>query len=88
MGPWVDAARALRARLPALPLAHPDGLSEREVEVLGLLAAGRANKEIASALFISVPTVERHVANIYAKTGRPRPRRRHRLRPEKRARPP
>jgi DNA-binding NarL/FixJ family response regulator len=47
----------------------PDGLSAREAEVLAMLAHGRANKEIAAALFISVPTVERHVANIYGKIG-------------------
>lgn len=44
-------------------------LSPREREVLGLLAAGRANKEIAAALHLSVHTVERHVANIFTKLG-------------------
>jgi DNA-binding NarL/FixJ family response regulator len=46
-----------------------DGLSEREVEVLRLVAAGRSNTEIAAALVISYNTVARHVANIFAKTG-------------------
>jgi ATP/maltotriose-dependent transcriptional regulator MalT len=50
---------------PALPL----GLSEREVEVLRLIAAGRSNREIAAELVLSVRTVERHVSNIYAKLG-------------------
>src|SRR5262249_32529828 len=49
--------------------ASPAGLSAREIEVLRLLASGKANKEIAAALFISVATVERHVANLYAKIG-------------------
>lgn len=42
-------------------------LSRREAQVLALLAAGRANQEIATALLISVHTVERHVANIFLK---------------------
>jgi pimeloyl-ACP methyl ester carboxylesterase/DNA-binding CsgD family transcriptional regulator len=47
--------------------AYPDGLTKREVEVLRLLAGGSTNVEIAEALSVSVRTVERHVANIYAK---------------------
>ena len=51
-------------------LAHPrDGLSGREVEVLRLVAAGQTNAEIAAALVLSVKTVERHLANAYAKIG-------------------
>jgi len=42
-------------------------LTPRETEVLKLIAEGRANKEIADALFVSVHTVERHRANIMAK---------------------
>lgn len=42
-------------------------LTPRENEVLKLVAEGKANKEIADALFISVHTVERHRANIMAK---------------------
>ena len=49
--------------------ARPGGLSEREVEVLKLVAAGRSNKEIAAALFISENTVARHLQNIFAKLG-------------------
>jgi DNA-binding NarL/FixJ family response regulator len=49
--------------------AYRDGLTAREVEVLRHLAGGRTNSEIAEELFVSVRTVERHVANIYAKTG-------------------
>jgi len=48
---------------------HPDGLTAREVEVLRLLAGGMTNIEIAQELVLSVYTVARHVANIYAKIG-------------------
>jgi DNA-binding CsgD family transcriptional regulator len=47
--------------------APPGGLSPREVEVLRLVASGRSNREIADALFISVPTVKRHLTTILAK---------------------
>jgi pimeloyl-ACP methyl ester carboxylesterase/DNA-binding CsgD family transcriptional regulator len=44
-------------------------LSSREVEVLQLLAAGKSNQDIPNELVISLNTVNRHVSNIYAKTG-------------------
>ena len=47
----------------------PGGLSLREAEVLRLLAAGKSNQQIADELVISVNTANRHVSNIYAKTG-------------------
>jgi DNA-binding CsgD family transcriptional regulator len=47
---------------------HPNGLTEREVEVLRLIAGGCTNREIADALVLSVRTVERHIAHIYSKT--------------------
>jgi DNA-binding CsgD family transcriptional regulator len=47
----------------------PDALTEREVEVLRLLAAGKSNREIGAELVLSVRTVERHITNIYAKIG-------------------
>jgi ATP/maltotriose-dependent transcriptional regulator MalT len=47
--------------------ALPGGLSEREAEVLALVAAGLTNREIGDALFISPKTVSRHLENIYAK---------------------
>jgi ATP/maltotriose-dependent transcriptional regulator MalT len=49
------------------PLAEP--LSERELEVLTLLASGRANREVARDLFVSVGTVKTHTNNIYRKLG-------------------
>jgi DNA-binding NarL/FixJ family response regulator len=48
---------------------YPDGLTAPEVDVLRRLAGGMTNAEIADELFVSVRTVERHVANIYAKIG-------------------
>lgn len=47
----------------------PAQLSDREVEVLGALAEGRTNKEIARLLFISEKTVQHHISHIYEKTG-------------------
>ncbi|HEX6392418.1 MAG TPA: LuxR C-terminal-related transcriptional regulator [Acidimicrobiales bacterium] len=47
---------------------RPAGLTEREVEVLCLVAAGRSNKEIAARLHLSVKTVSRHLTNIFNKT--------------------
>ncbi len=60
-GPAPPVARAMGA------LAEP--LSERELEVLRLIAAGRSNREIATELFISLNTVKTHVKNLYAKLG-------------------
>ena len=49
----------------------PQSLTERETEVLRLLAEGKANKEIALALSISETTVKTHVSNILMKLGVP-----------------
>jgi DNA-binding CsgD family transcriptional regulator len=53
----------------AVEMDRPDGLTGREYEVLNLVATGHSNPEIAAALVISVKTVERHLANAYAKIG-------------------
>jgi LuxR family transcriptional regulator, maltose regulon positive regulatory protein len=47
----------------------PEPLSERELEVLALVAAGNSNEEIASKLFVSVSTVKTHINNLYRKLG-------------------
>ena len=44
-------------------------LTTREVEVLKLIEAGCSNQDIARQLFISIPTVKRHISNIYGKLG-------------------
>lgn len=67
-------AVSTRARLAdrhgrgALPRStRPASLTEREMQVLRLIAAGKSNREIADALVISERTVERHVTNLYGK---------------------
>lgn len=47
----------------------PAGLTEREAEVLRLVAEGLTNNEIASQLFLSPKTVSRHLSNIFTKIG-------------------
>jgi predicted ATPase/DNA-binding CsgD family transcriptional regulator len=47
----------------------PDGLTARQAEVLGLVAAGLSNKQIAGQLYLSPATVERHLATVYGKIG-------------------
>ncbi|MFC8721759.1 response regulator [Kitasatospora sp. NPDC057198] len=46
----------------------PDGLTQREAEVLALIAAGLSNAEIAERLFVSPATVKTHINNLFAKT--------------------
>jgi ATP/maltotriose-dependent transcriptional regulator MalT len=77
LGALHDAQRA--ASLIAPPnVSHPlplsgttadDHLTRRETEILMLIAAGKSNEEIATELFLSIRTVERHVSNIYLKLG-------------------
>ncbi len=57
----------LGARLAAAPSGPPDDLSERELEVLRLIALGHTNAEIAEQLFLSVRTIESHRAHIQQK---------------------
>ena len=59
---------SLTGLLGASPLAYPCGLSEREVEVLRLIAIGRNNREIGQVLSISPNTVANHVRSILEKT--------------------
>jgi two-component system, NarL family, response regulator LiaR len=60
------AARLMReVRAPE----SPEELTERETEVLRLLARGKANKQIASTLFVSEKTVKAHVSSILMKLG-------------------
>lgn len=48
-------------------LAMPGDLTQRETEVLQLLAEGKSNRDIAQSLFLSVRTVEAHLQNLYGK---------------------
>ena len=56
------------SRLRGKP-TFPDGLTEREAEVLRLVAVGHTNREIAALLVLSEKTAARHLANIFAKIG-------------------
>ena len=75
-----DAARAVFERLGAAPdLARlenrlqgrmqqrPHGLTPRELDVLRLIAEGKTNKAIASELYLSERTIDRHLSNLFAK---------------------
>jgi DNA-binding NarL/FixJ family response regulator len=68
-----EAVSAVLAAAGHAPVARgggwPDGLSDREVEVLRLVARGLSNKKIGRALHISPVTAKNHVAHLYEKTG-------------------
>ncbi|HEX4110016.1 MAG TPA: response regulator transcription factor [Solirubrobacteraceae bacterium] len=53
----------------AAPVERPDALTPREIEVLGLIADGLSNAEIAEMLVVSAATVKTHVNRVFAKTG-------------------
>jgi DNA-binding NarL/FixJ family response regulator len=63
------AAAAAPAAPGPVPAAAPDGLTQREIEILGLIARGLTNPEIAANLFLSNHTVKTHINRIFAKTG-------------------
>jgi DNA-binding NarL/FixJ family response regulator len=52
-----------------LDTPRPDGLTEREVDVLRLVAGGRTNREIAGRLHLSEGTVKNHVSRILGRLG-------------------
>ncbi len=64
----IDSLTSIRRLSPEQP-AHPGALSERELEVLRLIADGLSNAEIAQRLFLSVGTVKVHTRHIYDKLG-------------------
>ncbi len=68
----IEAAAREPAATPVTPVMPgsglPDGLTEREGEVLALIAQGLSNAEIASQLFVSRSTVKTHINQIFAKT--------------------
>ena len=65
----VGAGGASGPRASAPHLASPARLTRREAEVLGLLAQGLSNKELAGVLWLSERTVERHITGLYRKIG-------------------
>jgi DNA-binding NarL/FixJ family response regulator len=67
---WADRAKAELARVGARrPRAESDALTPSERRVVQLAAEGLANKQIASTLYVTVNTVEVHLAHAYAKLG-------------------
>jgi pimeloyl-ACP methyl ester carboxylesterase/DNA-binding CsgD family transcriptional regulator len=69
-GAFVAELRAFLGSPPSSPSAsEPVALSPRELEVLELVAAGLTNEAIATRLYLSVRTVERHLSNVYVKLG-------------------
>jgi ATP/maltotriose-dependent transcriptional regulator MalT len=70
LGQAISLGEEMAADLRSAPPPEPalaDGLSEREIEVLRLIAAGMTNRQIADDLVLSVKTVDRHVSNIFSK---------------------
>ena len=61
---------ARMAAAPPTPAGPPDDLTERELEILRLIALGHTNAEIGGQLYLSVRTIESHRAHIQQKTGR------------------
>lgn len=66
-GGVVEAVLAAAGHRPRRRTVAFAGLTAREIEVLGLLARGRTNREIAEALVVSIKTVDAHVQHLYAK---------------------
>ena len=74
MRPLMERVIALQEQVQAQPArgpAYPDSLTEREVEVLRLLATGLTDRQIAETLVIAESTARRHISNIYAKRACP-----------------
>ena len=69
LGEQVSILKDLADSGPFRPPAYPAGPTEREIDVIRLIAAGRTDREIAEELIIAVRTVTTHVANILNKTG-------------------
>jgi DNA-binding NarL/FixJ family response regulator len=70
LDPRVQATLMTAATAPrAVPTAAPDDLTQREAEILRLIAQGLTNPEIAARLFLSGHTIKTHINRIFAKTG-------------------
>jgi DNA-binding CsgD family transcriptional regulator len=77
-GLWPQAVDALAHELgsitttaarPTRTIHQPAGLTDRELEILRLLARGMSRREMAQALVVSEHTVRHHLEHIYAKIG-------------------
>ncbi len=66
MAAVISTAGQVPRRLPA---HWPDGLTDREIDVLRLACRGSSRQEVATSLGISAKTVSRHLENAYAKIG-------------------
>lgn len=75
MGIWAGKKLTLRNRKsnsefqPNRKAIEYLGISERELEVLKLVAAGHSNRDIAEQLYISTNTVKSHISNLFSKLG-------------------
>ena len=69
-GTWLNPELGARMAAAPAPTGPPGDLTERELDVLRLIALGHTNNEIAGQLFLSVRTVETHRAHIQQKLGR------------------
>jgi DNA-binding CsgD family transcriptional regulator len=72
MGPLMEQLVQLQVQIAGLPEAaasNPGGLTQREADVIRLIAAGKTDREIAEELIIAIRTVTTHVGNILNKTG-------------------
>jgi DNA-binding CsgD family transcriptional regulator len=67
--PSITTSSSTSEQRSAPALEHPAGLTSREVEVLGLVATGLTNVQVAQRLFLSPRTVQRHLNSIYHKLG-------------------
>jgi DNA-binding NarL/FixJ family response regulator len=65
----VTAVLAAAGRRPSRRTPWPAGLTDREVEILRLVAQGRSNRDIAAELIIAEKTARNHVERVYAKLG-------------------
>jgi DNA-binding NarL/FixJ family response regulator len=69
LAPQAVNAVLIAAGQPRRPVRRPAGLSERECEVLGLIARGMATKQVARQLGISPKTCDHHIQHLYGKIG-------------------
>lgn len=67
VGIWIAREKTGPVGTPAIPHQEACPLTAKEMEILALIASGKANKEIAGLLFIELSTVKTHINNIYSK---------------------